>query len=66
MRVRVGPTANWARMSSSVTVREAASKLTGFGSSLITFQPVTAQRLVSHAARTACCSSGAHANGTPA
>ena len=37
-------------MSSSRTVPIAASKFTGFGSSLITFQPVSAQRLVSSTA----------------
>ncbi|MFI7434304.1 hypothetical protein [Micromonospora haikouensis] len=40
--------------------------LTGLGSSLITFHPVAAHRLVCQAACTACCSSGAQAIGTSA
>ena len=48
------------------TVADAASKLTGLGSSLITFQPVSAQRVVSSAAWTPACSSGAQASGTSA
>jgi hypothetical protein len=41
-----GPSANCPRTSSARTVFDAASKFTGLGSSLITFQPVRAQRVV--------------------
>ena len=44
----------------------AASKLTGLGSSAMTFQPVSANALFSRTAATAACSSGAHARGSSA
>ncbi len=53
-------------MSDWLTVVVAASKLAGFGSSLITFQPPTAHRDVFSAACAAVSSSGAQAIGTSA
>lgn len=44
----------------------AASKFTGFGSSLMTFQPASDQRLDAWAASTALSTSGAQASGTSA
>ena len=61
-----GPQANCFLMSSQVTVVVAAAKLTGLGSSLITFHPVSAQRVVSSAAWAAVSASRAQASGTSA
>ena len=65
-RATSGPQANCWRICSVVTLRVAASKLTGLNSSDITFQPVSAQRVFSHTARAALSASGAQASGTSA
>ncbi len=53
-------------MSSSRICAVAASKLTGLGSSLITFQPVSAQRKEASAALAPSLSLSAQASGTSA
>ena len=65
-RLASGPQANWDLTWSAVMLAVAASKLTGLGSSAITFQPVSANRLFSRTAWAALSSSAAQARGISA
>jgi phosphoserine phosphatase RsbU/P len=62
-RSRSGPQANCSLTWPGVTPAVTASKLTGLGSSDITFQPASAKLFFSRTARTALSSSCAHASG---
>ena len=62
-RLGSGPQANWSLTCCGPMLATAAWKFTGFGSSAMTFHPVSAKALVSSTAWIASSSSCAHASG---